>query len=246
MTQETLRKLRQLRLNAMADKIEEMSASQKLESQNPTDLLALIVDSEYDRRRQNQISRLLRDAHIKLPQACIEDIEFSAKRNITKDAFRDLADASFIQRNQNILVSGATGVGKTYIASAFANLACRNGLSTRYFRLSNLLETVILERRLGNYLKVIEKFGKLRLLIIDDIGPDVLTKEERNIFMDLIEERYLTASTILTSQLPFDQWYAVFEDPTVADAICDRLFHNAVQLKLGGDSMRKKMKSSGR
>ena len=245
MTQETLRKLRQLKLHAMADKIEEMAASQRLENQPPTEVLALIVDSEYDRRKQNQIARLLRDAKIKLPQACIEDIEFSSKRNISKDAFRDLADASFLQRNQNILVSGPTGVGKTYIASALANLACRNGFSSRYFRLSKFLETVILEKRLGNYLKAIEKFGKIKLLVLDDIGPDVLTKEERNIFMDMIEERYLTASTILTSQLPFDQWYAVFEDATVADAICDRIFHNAVNLQIKGESMRKKMKSSG-
>jgi DNA replication protein DnaC len=245
MIEETLRKLHDMKLFSMADKLKELSGSDACEKLSYAEVLACLVDVEYDRRRNNHMARLLRDARLKLPQACMEDIDYSSKRNLKKDSFRDLMGCSFIKHQQNILISGPTGAGKTYLASALGNLACRNGFSTRYFRSSMFLEQVTADKRIGNYLKTIAKYGKTKLLIIDDIGPDIFTAEQRNIFMEIIEERYLTASTIITSQLPFEQWYALFDEPTTADAVCDRMFHNAIKINVKGDSMRKNKQLPG-
>ncbi|GAG44994.1 unnamed protein product, partial [marine sediment metagenome] len=115
----------------------------------------------------------------------------------------------------------------------------RHGYTALYYRASKFLEFMESEKAIGNYLKTLEKFAKVKLLVLDDIGPDVMNKQQRNIFFDIVEERYLLTSTIITSQLPLDQWYGVFDEPTIADAVCDRLFHNAHKILLKGDSMRK-------
>lgn len=240
MNEETLRKMSEMKLYAMADKLRELSGSQRYQKLTHDEIMAFMVDAEYDRRKKNKVSRLIRNAKTKLPMACVEDIIYSAKRTLKKETFRELLSCSFIENNQNVLICGATGVGKTFVASALVNLACRNGFSARYYRLSKFMEEVAVEKRIGNYLKIIEKMGKIKLLVLDDIGPDILTKEQRNIFLEIAEERYLSAPTIITSQLPFDQWYAIFDEPTTADAICDRLFHNAYKIQLKGESMRKK------
>jgi len=239
MLQENLRKLNEMKLYGMVEKLEEISSNTKFKKYSHHELIALMVDKEYDRRKNNKVNRLLKNAKIKLPMACVEDIIFSSKRNLKKEPFRDLTSCDFIEHNQNILIAGATGVGKTFVACALANLACRNGHPTLYTRISRFLEYVKSEKILGNYLKVIEKLGKLKLLVLDDLGPDILTKEDRNIFFEIIEERHLSAATIISSQLPLDQWYAVFDDKTTADAVCDRIFHNSYKIQLGGGSMRK-------
>jgi DNA replication protein DnaC len=240
MDAETLRKLNELKLLGMADKLRELSEGKGFRELSPGDLLARLVDCEYERRKKNRVSALLKAAQIRIPTACIEDIEYSAARNLRKEAIRDLSSCEFIDKHTNVLISGACGTGKSYLACALATLACRNGYSAWYFRISRLLEYVAAEKKMGNYLKALEKLGKVRLLVLDDLGSNVLTTEQRQIFFEVIEERYLRASTILGSQLPVDKWYEVFEDPTTADAICDRLFHKAVKIHLKGDSMRKK------
>lgn len=240
MDAETLRKLNELKLLGMADKLKELSEGKGLRDLTPADVVAQLVDCEYARRRKNRVSALLKAAQIRIPSACVEEIEFSAARNLRKETFRELSSCDFIDNHTNVLISGACGTGKSYLACALANLACRNGYSAWYFRISRLLEYVASEKKMGNYLKVLEKLGKVKLLILDDLGSNVLTVEQRQLFFEVIEERYLRASTILGSQLPVDKWYEVFEDPTTADAICDRLFHKAVKIQLKGDSMRKK------
>jgi DNA replication protein DnaC len=239
MTQETIRKLNEMKLHAMAEKFDELHQHERYTKLSHDEVLAFLVDAEHDRRKNNQVSRLLGRAKNRLPMACVEELAYAAKRNLRKETMRDLISCAFLQNHQNVLIAGSTGVGKTFVACALINLACRNGYSARYCRLSTFLEEVATEKRIGNYLKAIERMGKIKLLVLDDIGPDILNKEQRNILMDVVEERYLKASTILTSQLPFDQWYAVFDEPTTADAICDRLFHNAFKLQLKGESMRK-------
>ncbi|MGB3111382.1 MAG: IS21-like element helper ATPase IstB [Candidatus Omnitrophota bacterium] len=240
MIESTISKLSAMRLHAMADKTREMSNSPKLSSMNPLDFVAFLVDAEFDRRENGKVSRLLRNAHIKQTMACIENVEFSARRNLKKEVLVDVLTGTFIDNKTNALINGPTGCGKSYLASALANLACRKCQSTMYYRMPRFLEILTAEKALGNYLEIIEKIGKLKLLVLDDLGPDVMSKEQRNMFLEIIEERYLTGSTIITSQLPFEQWYEVFGDPTVADAICDRLFHNAHKIQIEGDSMRKK------
>ena len=229
-----------MRLYAMAEKLKEFHQSAKLNAVEPLEIITYMVDSEHDKRKHNRIVRLTKNAHIKLPSACIQDIKFSRQRNLYKEKMYDIINGNFIEHKQNALISGATGVGKTYLACALGNMACACGLSTLYFRVSRFLEYIHQEQALGNYLKCIEKIGKIKLLILDDLGPDVMTHSQRNMFMEIIEERYLTSSTIITSQLPLEQWYAVFGEESIADAICDRIFHNAYKIELGGDSMRKK------
>jgi DNA replication protein DnaC len=239
MIESTISKLNDMHLFAMTDKIRELSNSARLSSMSPMDFLAFLVDAESDKRRNNKISRMLKTANIKQPMACIENIDFSARRNLKKEMLSDVLTGVFVDNNNNVLIHGPTGGGKSFLACALANRACRKCQSTMYYRVSRFLEMLTAEKALGNYLKIIEKTGKLKLLVLDDLGPEVMTKEQRNLFLEIVDERYLTGSTIITSQLPFDQWYEVFGDPTVADAICDRLFHNAHKIQLKGDSMRK-------
>ncbi len=239
MITETINKLNDMRLYAMSSKLKEFHQSTKISDLEPIEMITYMVDAEHDKRKHNRISRLTKNAHIKISGACIQDIKFSASRNLKKEKLHDVLTADFIDRNQNVLISGATGVGKTYFACALANLACSKGLSTLYVRVSRFLELMNQEQALGNYLKYIDKVGKYKLLVLDDLGPDIMNTEQRKMFMEIIEERYLTASTIIASQLPLEQWYAVFGEETVADAICDRILHNAYKIQLKGDSMRK-------
>lgn len=239
MIEETLRKLQHLRLYAMTDKIRHLIDTAKFATLSADDILSFIVDAEYDKKCQNRIERLLRQALLKIPSACITDIQFSPKRNLYKDHLEQIINGDFLKQKKNVLISGATGCGKTYMACALGHLACINGYSVKYYRVTKFLEMMAADMAVGNYLKSIDKLGKVQLLILDDLGPDVMTRNQRNHFLEVIEERYLIASTIITSQLPQEQWYAVFGESTSADAICDRLFHNGFKMELKGDSMRK-------
>jgi len=244
MIEETIRKLNEMKLFAMVDKLRELTHSDRSGQLDITEQLAFMVDPEYHRRKNNRIQRLLKNAKIKLPMACVEDIDYAPSRNLKKSALTDLLLCTFIEHHHNVLIAGATGTGKTYIACALANLACRHGFTALYYRVSKFLDFMESEKVTGNYLKTLEKFGKVKLLVLDDLGPDVMNKQQRTMFLDIIEERYLLSSTIITSQLPLDQWYGVFDEPTTADAICDRLFHNAHKILLKGDSLRKSNKRS--
>jgi len=239
MNESTVRKLSELKLYGMAEKLKELAQSPKYASMTHEELLSHVVDCEHDKRRNSRVDRLLKAAKIKISNACMEDIEYSSKRNLKKEQIQNIIDSRYLENHHNILISGATGVGKSFLACALAQMACRNGHTTLYVRASRLLENVKQEKLLGNYMKALDRLGKTELLVVDDIGPDVMTKEERNLFFEIVEERYMKATTIFTSQLPLEQWYAVFEDNTVADAICDRIFHNAHKIQLKGESMRK-------
>jgi DNA replication protein DnaC len=240
MLQATLKKLVDMKLFTMAQKAEQLNSSPTASNLGPMQILSFCVDAEYDKRKAARLTRLLKDARIKHTGACVEEIDYRHKRNLSKDAMADLVSGAALEHKANILISGPTGVGKSYIACAIANLACRSNLTTQYFRVSRFLEHMAAERAMGHYLKAIDKVGAVKLLVLDDLGPDIMTPEQRNVFLEVIEERYLNWPTIITSQLAFEQWYEVFGDQTTADAICDRIFHNARKIQLEGDSMRKK------
>lgn len=240
MIESTVQKLVEMKLFAMADKAEQMSASPAAAKLGPLEMLSFCVDAEYDKRKSARLTRLLKNAHIKLTNACIEEINYKHHRNLVKDELADIVSGTAFENKVNILISGPTGVGKSYLACAIANLACRRNLTTQYYRVSRMLDHVADQKALGHYIKAIDKAGAVKLLVLDDLGPDVMTPEQRNVFLEVIEERYINWPTIVTSQLPFEQWYDVFGDQTTADAICDRLFHNAKKIQLKGESMRKK------
>jgi len=239
MIEETIRKLQQMRLYSMSEQIRQLIESSRFEHMSGSALLSFVVDAEFNNRNQNRIERLLRQASLKIPSATIADIQFSAKRNLSRDSLEYVLNGDFIKQHKNILVSGATGCGKTFLACAIGHYACLSGYSVKYFRVPKFLETIAAEQAVGNFLKAIDKLGKVQLLILDDLGPDVMTRNQRNHFLEIIEERYLTTSTMIASQLPQEQWYAVFGESTSADAICDRLFHNGYKVELKGESMRK-------
>ena len=214
MTQETIRKLNEMKLHAMAEKLGELQKHARYSKLSHDEVLAFLVDAEYDRKKNNQISRLLGRAKNRLPMASIEEIIYSAKRNLRKETMRDIFSCNFLKNHQNILISGPTGVGKTFVASALINLACRNGFPARYFRLNAFLKEVATQKRIGNYLKAIEKMGKIKLLVIDDIGPGGhFLSESSTLSAIRSDEWYLSDLGFHGS---FEDWLAQGKEPLVA------------------------------
>lgn len=240
MNEQSLERMYSLRLSAMADKLKEISKEPKYTALPWVDVLAMLVDAEYDSRSSKRITTLLKRARLKYSTACLEDLRYDASRNLKKEVIRELRSCRFLSEAHNILVSGATGTGKSYLGCALGNLACRNGYRVSYYRVSVFLDAMMAERALGTYAKALEKLSKVKLLILDDLSADVLKAEERKILFDVIEERYLQGSVIMTSAVPVTQWHEVIGEQSAAEGICDRLFHHCHRIDLKGESMRKK------
>ncbi len=240
MNEQTSDRLYALRLPSMADKLKELSKEPKYASLPWMDALTMLVDAEYDSRSSKRIASLLKKARMKYSTACLEDLRYDPARNLKKEVIRELRSCRFLSEAHNILISGATGTGKSYLGCALGNLACRNGYRVSYYRVSVFLDAMMAERALGNYAKALEKLRKVKLLILDDLSADVLKSEERKILFDVIEERYLQGSVIVTSAVPVTQWHEIIGEPSAAEGICDRLFHHCHKIDLKGESMRKK------
>jgi len=202
--------------------------------------LSLLLNQECLDREQRKQARLIRQAKFKL-RASVQDIDYQHPRNITKPKISRLAQGDWVSRAQNLLITGPCGSGKTYLACALGHNACLQGLSVRYYRLSRLLLELTQAKADGTYHKLLIKLSKIELLIIDDWGLETLKPAQRNDLLEIMDDRHGQTSTAVISQLPTDQWYASIGDNTLADAILDRLMHNAHRLVLKGESMRKKL-----
>jgi len=197
-----------------------------------------LVDEEWTQRRNRALERLLREAKLRLA-ACPEDLDYSPLRGLDRALMRSLVTCAFVREHQNLLVLGATGVGKTYVACALGNACCRQNLRVRYFRLQALLTELTLAKGDGSYPAFMARLAKTELLILDDFGLTPLSVPEARDLLEVIDERTLTRLTVVASQLPLEMWHGAITDPTLADAILDRLIHNAHKIHLKGESMRK-------
>lgn len=241
MTTQTMTQLRQLKLGAMATALQtQLEQPGTYESLPFIERLGWLVEQENLSREQRKQERLIRQARFKL-KATVQDIDYQHPRNITPSQVAQLAQADWIHRAQNLLLTGPCGSGKTYLACALGHNACLHGYSVRYYRLSRLLLALTQAKADGSYHKQLKQLAKTQLIAIDDWGLEPLTPAHRNDLMEIMDDRHGHTSTLIISQLPTDQWYVSIGDNTLADAILDRLMHNAHRLQLKGESMRKRM-----
>ena len=238
----TLEQLQALRLTAMAAAWTAQPQNAELSTLSFDERFALLVDAEWRARENKRLTRALQEAKLKLGQACIEAIDYPARRELDKAVIRQLATCRWVQEHHNVLVVGATGVGKSFIACALAQQACRKGFRAFYRRASRLYHDLGLARADGTYVRVLARLARIDVLVIDDWGLAPPQDQERRDLLEILEDRYGARSTILTSQLPPAQWHDHLGEAMVADAICDRLLHNAHRLVLKGPSRRKEAK----
>lgn len=236
----TIEKMKQLRLQGMAQ-THYAAVHEKLYSDYTTDeYTALLIDQEWDSRQHRRIKTLVNTANFKL-QASIRDIDYTAHRGLDKNYFERLLTLDFINHHQNIIITGPTGVGKSYLAQAVGNYACTMLHKTLYYNTSRLMELLKTARLDGSYLNMIKKLKRTSLLILDDFGLAPFDSQGRQALMDLIEDRYDNTSTIITSQIPVSAWHEIIGESTIADAILDRIVNSSHRLTLNGESLRKKV-----
>jgi len=242
LTAPTIDKLQALKLTAMATAWTEQQQTVELTALGFDERFGLLVDAEWLARENKRLARALQEAKLKLPHACIEAIDYPARRELDKAVIRQLATCRWVQEHQAVLVTGPTGTGKSFIACALAQQACRKGYRAYYRRASRLFDDLKLARADGTYGRLLGKLARVDVLVLDDWGLAPVHDQERRDLLEILEDRYGTRSTIVTSQLPPTQWHDHIGDPTLADAICDRLLHNAHRLVVKGPSRRKEAK----
>lgn len=240
----TIEKLHALRLRIMAAAWLEQDKSPDTLALPFDDRLALLVDAEALARDSTRLAKNLRDAKLRIANACIEGIEFSRERQLEKAAVRQLATCRWVSEHQTVLVTGATGTGKSYFGCALAHEACRKGFRALYRRVPRLFDELRLARADGTYSRLLARIAKIDVLVLDDFAISPLTDESRRDLLEILEDRYGLRATVITSQLKHDRWHDYLADPTVADAICDRVIHGAHKIALAGPSRRKTAKES--
>ncbi len=244
LTEPTIEKLTTMGLGGMAAALAEQQTKADVAGLPFDERLGLLVDAEWYRRQNRRLERALKEARLKIGQATIEGIDYPPKRQLDKALIRSLATCRWVEERQNVIVTGSTGVGKTYIACALAHQACRKGYRAFYRRASRLFDELALARADGSYARVLTKIARVDVLILDDWGLVQVREPERRDLYEILDDRSTTRSTIITSQLPVDNWHDHIGDPTIADSICDRLVHNAHRVVLRGPSRRKEDNST--
>lgn len=238
-TNETISKLRDMRLSTMAKCFKEQLDDPTIKDLSFEDRFGLLVDTEWTTRRNNHLARLIKNAGYAIPGACMEDIEYLPERKLEKAQLLRLASCAYIQEAHNVILLGATGAGKTYLACALGMAASRNFYTVRYIRLPDLLIEIAIARGEGTYREYMKKFKSVKLLILDEWLLYPLKESEARDVLELVEARTKTASTIFCSQMDVPGWHENLYDPTLADAICDRIVHDSYVIQIHGESMRK-------
>jgi DNA replication protein DnaC len=238
LNEQTSEKLYTLKLAGMAEALKGQLQKPEMNDLSFEERFAMLTDAECLFRENKKMKRLLHNAKLKLP-ASLEDVDYRAPRGLDKSVIQSLGTCGWIRKHQNVIIVGPTGTGKTYLSCALAQRACREGLSAFYLRTPALYRTLATARADGSYARVLARLGRISLLVLDDLGLAALADQERRDLLEVIEDRHGSASTIITSQLPVEHWHEVIGDPTIADALLDRLVHNAHRIGLKGESMRK-------
>lgn len=239
LTQPTMEKLQSLHLAALAKAWEEQQKQPDIVTMSFDERLGLLVDAEWLARENARVTRNLREAKLRISQASLEDVDFNAKRELDKPLVRQLAQCRWVHDTQNVIVTGMTGTGKTYLACALAHAAIRKGHRAIYRRAPRLFEELALAHADGSFPSLLKRLAKVDVLVIDDWGLAPPKDAERRDLLEILEDRYGARSTVITSQLPTTKWHDHLGDPTIADAICDRVLHGAHRLVLKGPSRRK-------
>lgn len=238
----TLEKMQSLRLTGMLKALQEQHNTRDIESLTFEERLGLLLDREMTERQSKRLQTRLRKAKLR-HQATVEDIDYRHPRGLDKAQMLKLAECQWIKEHQNLIITGPTGIGKTWLACALAHKACREGYSALYTRLPRLLQDIGISKGDGRYPKLMKDLAKTDLLILDDWGLSPLKGDQLRDLLEVLEDRHGLRSTLVTSQLPVDNWHDYLGDPTLADAILDRLIHNAHRIPLRGESMRKQKES---
>lgn len=238
MTHETLDKIKKLRLLGMARTYESSLENNKLAHLSADELITMLVEAEWDDRMNRNIERRLRNARFRY-QSSMESIDYQSERNLDRNQVMRFAECNFIKKHENIIITGSTGIGKSYLATALGHQACTQGYKVYYANIGKLFSRLKMGKADGSYLREISKIERQDLLIIDDFGLVPIDNQNRAALMEIVEDRHKKASMIITSQLPVNCWHEVIGEKTIADAILDRIVHDAHRIELKGESLRK-------
>lgn len=238
MTQETLDKIKKLKLTGMARAYQTSLENDILAKLSADELITMLVEAEWDDRLNRNIERRLRNAKFRY-QSSIENIDYEADRNLDRNQMMRFAECSYIRKQENILITGSTGIGKSHVATALGHQACTLGFKVYYANMAKLFSKLKMGKADGSYIREISRIERQDLLILDDFGLLPIDNQNRSALMEIIEDRHKKASTIITSQLPVNCWHEVIGEKTIADAILDRIVHDAHRIELRGESLRK-------
>ncbi|BBE16192.1 mobile element protein [Aquipluma nitroreducens] len=242
MNEQTLQKMRQMKFFGMVRAFRTSIENGSMIQMTGDEMVSMLVDAEWDDRNNRRIERQMRNAKFRY-KANIEQLHFDIDRNLDKNQFMRMAECTFIGRKENLLITGSTGIGKSFIASAIGNQACTLGFKVLYANTTKLFTRLKMAKADGSYIREIAKIERQDLLILDDFGLQPLDASNRSVLMEIIEDRHGNRSTIITSQLPVAQWYEVIGEQTIADAILDRIVHDAHRMELVGESIRRRQRN---